>query len=395
MATSPQTASRPPSQFKFSWTDPTVRSVFWQLVVVAVTGFCVWWLISTTMANLARRGIASGFGYFWREAGLPIGEALIDYAPTDMYFRALIVGVLNTLRIAILGVILATILGTIIGIARLSKNWIIARLAYVYVELMRNMPLLLQLLFWYSLLQALPPLRQAINPLPGVFLSQRGLYYPVPEMEAQHQVAWWALLLGVVAAYVVRRWAKQRQEATGEQFPTLWVSIGLIIGLPLIALMFVGFPALSMPSLQGFNFAGGGRVTPEFVALLIGLVTYTAGFIAEIVRSGIIAVHKGQTEAASALGLKRGQSLRLVILPQALRVIIPPMTSQYLNITKNSSLAVAIGYPDIVSIANTALNQTGQAIEGIATIMAVYLTISLSISIFMNWYNARIRFRER
>ena len=390
---------RPPkARIRLSINDPTVRSIISQAVVVGLVGLAVWYLVTTTMQNLETRRIASGFGYLEREAGLPIGETMISYAPTDTYFRALVVGLLNTLRVAIVGVILATILGTFIGIARLSKNFLIAKLASGYVEVMRNVPLLLQLLFWYTLLQALPVARQSLNPLPGVFLSNRGLYYPwidwAPEL-------WWgigAFFAGIAATIVLRQWAHARQVRTGQQFPVIWAALALIIVMPLIIgrLAFGAGPVpISVPELRGFNFQGGARVTPEFVALLVGLVTYTAGFIAEIVRSGILAVPKGQTEASSALGLKRGQSLHLVILPQAMRVIIPPMTSQYLNITKNSSLAVAIGYPDIVSVANTVLNQTGQAIEGIATIMAVYLTISLSISAFMNWYNRRIALKER
>jgi general L-amino acid transport system permease protein len=397
MATASRVARRPPSAgVKLSLNDPTVRAILWQVVVIAAVALIVWYLVSNTVHNLAARNIASGFGYVWREAGLPIGETMVSYQPTDTYFRALIIGVLNTLRVAIIGIVLATILGTLIGVARLSKNWLVAKLASVYVETLRNVPLLLQLLFWYALLQALPPPRTPLNPVPGVFLSVRGLRFPWIDWQPEYQFVLGAFVVGLIATVVYRNWAKRRQDATGEQSPVLWVGLGLLVGLPLAVFLLLGAPlAVEMPRLQGFNFVGGLVITPEFTALLIGLVTYTASFIAEIVRSGIIAVSHGQTEAAASLGLKRGQALRLVILPQALRVIIPPMTSQYLNITKNSSLAVAIGYPDIVSIANTILNQTGQAIEGIATIMAVYLTVSLSISLFMNWYNQRIALRER
>ena len=397
MATAPRVARRPPGAgVKLSFNDPVIRAIFWQIVIVGIVGLAVWYLVSNTMRNLEARRIASGFAYLWREAGLPIGEAMIEYEPSDNYFRALVVGVLNTIRVAIVGIVLSTILGTLIGVARLSKNWLVAKLASVYVETLRNLPLLLQLLFWYSLLQALPPPRQAYNPLPDVFLSIRGVRLPWLNWTPEFVYVIAAFVVGIVVSFGMHRWARARQDSTGEQFPTGWATLGLVVGLPAVAFVMVGAPfPVDVPELRGFNFVGGITITPEFTALLIGLVTYTAAFTAEIVRSGILAVSHGQTEAAAALGLKRGQALRLVILPQAMRVIIPPMTSQYLNITKNSSLAVAIGYPDIVSIANTILNQTGQAIEGIGTIMAVYLTVSLSISAFMNWYNRRIALKER
>jgi general L-amino acid transport system permease protein len=388
---------RPPSAgIKLSFNDPVVRAIFWQVVVVALVGVVVWYLVSNTARNLEARRIASGFAYFWREAGLPIGETMISYQPSDNYFRALVVGMLNTLRVAIIGIVLATILGTLIGIARLSKNWLLAKLASVYVEVMRNLPLLLQLLFWYSLLQALPAPRASLNPVPGVFLSVRGLRFPWIDWLPEYEFVLGAMIVGIVATYVYRRWARRRQDATGQQSPVLAVGLGLIVGLPLAVFLLLGAPlTIEVPEMRGFNFVGGLVITPEFAALLLGIVTYTAAFIAEIVRSGILAVSWGQTEAAASLGLKRGQALRLIILPQAMRVIIPPMTSQYLNVTKNSSLAVAIGFPDIVSVANTILNQTGQAIEGIASIMAFFLAVSLSISMFMNWYNRRIALRER
>ncbi|MBL8837487.1 MAG: amino acid ABC transporter permease [Alphaproteobacteria bacterium] len=397
MATAPRSARRPPGAgVKLSFNDPVVRAIFWQIVIVGAVGLVVWWLVGNTVRNLEARRIASGFDYFWREAGLPIGEAMIEYQPSDNYFRALVVGVLNTLRIAVVSIVLATILGTLIGVARLSRNWLVAKLASVYVETLRNLPLLLQLLFWYSVLQSLPPPREALNPLPHVYLFVRGLQMPWPQWTPELGTVLAVMGIGIVASFLVRGWAKRRQMLTGEQFPIGWTAVGLVVALPLAVFVMQGANLpLDVPTLGRFNITGGILITPEFTALLIGLVTYTAAFIAEIVRSGIQAVSHGQTEAAAALGLKRGQALRLVILPQALRVIIPPMTSQYLNVTKNSSLAVAIGYPDIVSIANTILNQTGQAIEGIGTIMAVYLTVSLSISAFMNWYNRRIALRER
>ncbi len=389
---------RPPPRrgATLSWRDPRVRALFWQIVILGLVGFVVWWLVSNTMRNLEVRKIATGFGFLEREAGLPIGESLIPYSPADTYLRALIVGVLNTLRVAVIGAVLATILGTVIGIARLSRNWLLAKLSAVYVEVIRDLPLLLQLLFWYALLQGLPGPRQALNPFGSVYLSNRGIKFPWIEWQDAHSAALLACVLGIAATMLLGRAFTARQMATGIR-PRLWPwAIGLIVGLPLAVWAAMGAPfSVDAPVLRGFNFRGGATITPEFTALLLGLVLYTAAFIAEIVRAGILAVPSGQWEAAAALGLSRGQQMRLIILPQALRVIVPPLTSQYLNITKNSSLAVAIGYQDIVSIANTTINQTGQAIEGIAIIMMVYLTISLSISLFMNWYNGRIALKER
>jgi general L-amino acid transport system permease protein len=399
MASRPQAASRrPPSPgFNLSLNNPDVRAVLYQIVVVGAVAFGVWYLVSNTMANLETRKIATGFGFLWREAGLPIGEAVIEYSPSDRYLDALFVGLLNTLRVAILGIIFSTIFGTILGIARLSRNWLVAQSARVYVEVIRNLPLLLQLLFWWTLFRDLfPGPKDAHHPIAGVFLSNRGVRIPALMWQREHTIVVIAMLIGIVATVLLRRWAAQRQAATGQQFPVIRVGLGLIVGLPLVVFLALGAPFdLEMPELRGFNFVGGSTLTPEFAALLIGLVMYTAAFIGEIVRSGILAVSHGQTEAALAVGLKRSLVLRMVVLPQALRVIVPPTTSQYLNITKNSSLAVAIGYPDIVSVANTTLNQTGQAIEGIAIIMIVYLSISLSISLFMNWYNKRIALVER
>jgi general L-amino acid transport system permease protein len=306
------------------------------------------------------------------------------------------VGLLNTLRVALVGIVLATILGTLIGIARLSSNWLIRKISSCYVEVMRNVPLILQLFFWYAILsETLPGPRQALHPLPGVFVSNRGVQMPAVHGEG---LLWLAIgvLVAILLMIVMAKWARKNQEKTGQIFPMIRWSLVLLLVVPAVMWLFSGTSmTVDVPELKGFNFAGGMNLSPEFAALLVGLVIYTAAFIAEVVRSGIQAVNRGQWEAAEALGLKRGQILRLIVLPQALRVIIPPMTSQYLNITKNSSLAVAIGYPDIVSVINTTLNQTGQAIEGIMMIMAAYLTVSLSISVFMNWYNKRIALVER
>ena len=354
-------------------------------------------LVSNTLDNLERRAIATGFDFLEREASFGIGESIIDYSPKDTYGKAFIVGVLNTLKVSLIGIVLATIIGTLIGIARLSTNWLLAKLATAYVEVIRNIPPLLQLFVWYALItESMPPVRQALNPLPGVFLSQRGITVPVPAPDPVWTWVFVAFLLGLAASIILGKWAKIRQAATGQPFPILGMSAVLMIGLPLIAYVAGGAPSvMDVPKLQGFNFVGGLVLTPEFAAILFGLSIYTAAFIAEIVRGGILAVSHGQTEAAAALGLKRGHALRLVILPQALRVIVPPTTSQFLNLTKNSSLALAIGYPDLVSILNTTINQTGQAIEGVAMIMGSYLAISLGISLFMNWYNKRIALVER
>lgn len=382
---------------RLSWNDPRVRGLFWQAVVLGIVGVVVWYLASNTQANLESRRIATGFSFLEREAGFAIGESMAAYTPADSYGRAILIGLLNTLRVAVVGVILATILGTLIGIARLSRNWLIARLASGYVEVVRNLPLLLQLFFWYSIItETLPGTRSALNPMPGVFISNRGIKYPSFAEHTGYDLMWIGLLLGFIASFFLRAWARRRQARTGQAFPAIWGSIALTLGTAIVFWLAGGAPtALDVPELRGFNFSGGSTLTPEFTALLLGLVIYTAGFIAEIVRSGIQAVSKGQTEAAMALGLSNTQNLRLVLLPQALRVIVPPMTSQYLNITKNSSLAIAIGYPDIVSVSQTTLNQTGQAIEGIAIIMAAFLTVSLGISLVMNWYNRRIALKER
>jgi len=388
--------ARRASQSRRAWNDPKIRAIFYQVVVVFCVGWVIWYLVSNTLHNLSVRNITTGFAFLDREAGFAIGESLVSYTPADTYSRALTVGLLNTLRAAAIGIVLATILGTIIGIARLSRNWLIAKLASMYIEVMRNIPLLLQLFFWYALIsENLPGPRQALNPITGVFLSNRG--FKIPSLEGDG-LTWLAggFVFAVFVILFLANWARRRQERTGKRLPLAWMSLGLLIAGPLLAWGISGATvSLDYPVLKGFNFQGGLTLTPEFAALLLGLVIYTAAFIAEVVRSGIQAIGQGQWEAAGALGLRRGLILRLVVLPQALRVIIPPMTSQYLNITKNSSLAVAIGYPDIVSVVNTTLNQTGQAIEGIMIIMAAYLTVSLTISVFMNWYNARIALVER
>ena len=380
------------------WNDPVIRGWVFQIIVVGLVAGLAWYLVSNTIENLARQKIASGFDYLGREAGFEIGDTMISYSPASTYARAIWVGILNTLRVAVLGVILSTILGTLLGVGRLSPNWLLSKICEWYVEAFRNEPLLLWLFLFYKLIsEAFPGPRQAISALWGsLFLSNRGLYFPVPMADPIHKWMGVALLVGIAGTVVLHRWARKRQEATGQPFPSISAGLGIVIGLPLLVWLAAGAPsAMSWPALKGFNFEGGTVIQPEFTALLVGLVLYTSAFVAEIVRSGILALHKGQSEAAAALGLSRGQSMRLVLLPQALRVIVPPMTSQYLNITKNSSLAIAIGYPDLVASINVTINQTGQAIENILLIMAAYLSVSLSISAFMNWYNKRIALTER
>jgi len=389
---------RAPSKgITLSWADPRLRAIVWQVVIVGLILGGIWFLAATTAANLAERRIATGFGFLESTARIPIGEFLIPYDPAvNTYGRAFAVGILNTLMVSVIGVILTTLLGTFVGIASLSGNWLLSRLCYAYVEVMRDIPLLLHLLFWYAILLTLPTVREAMMLIPGVFLSNSGLKVPLLVWEPAHSWAALAFAAGCIATYLAGRRATRIQNATGVR-PRVWpLAVGALVVLPGLIWLSLGAPfTLEMPVKGRFRFDGGGAITPEFMALMIGLVLYHSAFAAEIVRSGIQSVPSGQWEAAGAIGLKRGVVLRQVVLPQALRVIIPPMTSTYLGVAKNSSLAVAIGYPDLVSIMNTTLNQTGQAIEGIAMIMAVYLTISLAISLFMNWYNAHIALVER
>ncbi|WGD49833.1 ABC transporter permease subunit [Bradyrhizobium sp. CB1650] len=389
---------RPPPRRSFfgAWGRRELKGLFWQLLVVGIAVAVIAFLWSNTVTNLSARRITTGFAFLGREAGMPIADSLLSYSPKDTYFWAFVVGVANTLRVAVIGIVLATILGTLIGISRLSANWLLSRLAAVYVEVLRDIPLLLQLLFWYVLMQALPAARAAWRPIEGVFLSNRGLILPSIPVGMPQLLVLGTAALGLAVFYVIRRWQIAQQMRDGKPRKAWPIALGLIIVLPALVSVLLGVSwSIAWPELRGFNFIGGLTLAPEYFALLIALVTYTSAFIAEIVRSGIQSVPRGQWDAANALGLRRSFMLRQIILPQALRVIVPPMTSQYLNLTKNSSLAVAIGYQDVVSVANTTLNQTGQAIEAIALIMAVFLTISLGISFFMNWYNARIALVER
>jgi len=379
------------------WNDPKKRAILYQLATLCLVGLLGYYLFTNTVTNLQRQNIASGFSFLQKESAFEVGESLIPYSAADTYGRALLVGTLNTLKVAFIGIVITLILGTIIGVARLSSNWLVARLAAVYIEVMQDIPILLQLFFWYALFyETLPSPGQAICPGAGIYLCNRGVAFTIPEAHPAHKYMLLAFVAGCVIVYLLRRWAKERQALTGKYFPVFRVSLGLLFGLPLLVWLAFGAPtALDAPKLVGFNFKGGLTVSPEFIALLLGLVLYTAAFVAEVVRAGIQSVSKGQTEAALSLGLRPVAVLNLVILPQALRVIIPPLTSQMLNLTKNSSLAVAIGFPDFVSVANTTMNQTGQAIEGVALIMTVYLVFSLSTSAFMNWYNKRVALVER
>ncbi|MEW6254510.1 MAG: amino acid ABC transporter permease [Pseudomonadota bacterium] len=416
---------------RWSWTDPALRSAVIQVSLALLIIWMAWSFYANAQSNLARQGIASGFGFLDNSAGFGITQTLIPYSESMSYGRAFLVGLLNTLLVAVLGIILATVIGFLVGVARLSENVVIRVLASAYVEVTRNLPPLFQILFWYlAVLSTMPNPRQSwsfglqpflnavangaaslgLTPVadlfrslagdvaaPGVFLSNRGLVVPRPIFGDDFTIVFWIFVAGSVAAWLVARWARIRRERTGQPFPAFWVGLALIFGPSVIAGFVLGWPVtFETPELRGFNFAGGVRVIPEFVALLVALSIYTAGFIAEIVRAGILAVSKGQTEAAKSLGIRSGPTLRLIIIPQAMRVIVPPLTSQYLNLTKNSTLGVAVGYPDLFAIfAGTTLNQTGQAIEIIAMTMAVYLAISILTSVLMAWYNKRVALVER
>ncbi|MFQ5486371.1 MAG: amino acid ABC transporter permease [Desulfobacterales bacterium] len=379
------------------WLDPKKRAIFYQIAVLGLVSLIAWYLVSNTLVNLQKQSIATGWGFLQRESAFEIGESLISYSAANSYGRALLVGALNTLKVAFIGIVITIILGTIIGMARLSSNWLIAKLAAIYIEVMQDIPVLLQLFFWYAIFyETLPSPRRALNPMTGVFFCNRGVIFAIPESHPAFKYMLLALLAGCVMIYLLRYWARKRQAKTGKIFPIVRISIGILTGFPLLTWLAFGAPMkMNTPELVGFNFKGGMTLSPEFIALLLGLVLYTAAFVAEVVRAGIQAISKGQREAAMSIGLKQNQVLQLVILPQALRVIIPPLTSQMLNLTKNSSLAVAIGYPDFVSVANTTINQTGQSVEGVALIMAVYLIFSLLTSVIMNWYNKRVALVER
>lgn len=392
-----QTQIGAPKQ-KLSFSDPKVRAWLFQIITIVAVVSLGWYLFHNTQTNMQHRGITSGFDFLERSAGFGIAQHLIDYTESDSYARVFVIGLLNTLLVSVIGVVLATLLGFIIGVARLSPNWMINKLATVYVEVFRNIPPLLQILFWYfAVFLTMPLPRNSHNVGDTFFMSSRGLNMPA----ALASEGFWpfvaSVVIAIVAVVLMTRWANKRFEATGVPFHKFWVGLALLIVIPALCTLVFGAPLhWEMPRLAGFNFVGGWVLIPELLALTLALTVYTAAFIAEIVRSGIQSVSHGQTEAAHSLGMRPGPTLRKVIIPQALRVIIPPLTSQYLNLAKNSSLAAGIGYPEMVSLfAGTVLNQTGQAIEVIAITMSVYLAISISISLLMNWYNKRIALIER
>lgn len=377
--------------------DPRVRGIVFQTVLVVLLVLGVWWIVENTIENLSRSHIATGFGFLKGRAGFDISNHLIDYSSDSSYGRALVVGMLNTAIVAITGIVSATVIGFLVGIGRLSNNWLIRKLATVYIEVFRNIPPLLVILFWYQgVLALLPNVRDSVGLPFGSFLNNRGFYFPRFVWGERAWLVAVGLAAGLVLSWYVARRARARQMATGQQFPVFLTSVALIVGMPLLGFALAGFPlSIEFPQKGTFNLTGGVNVKPEFLSLYLALSFYTAAFIAEIVRAGIVGVPKGQTEAYSALGLRSGQGLRLVVIPQAMRIIIPPLTSQYLNLTKNSSLAVAIGYPDLYAVGGTILNQTGQAIEVVVIFMVVYLGISIVTSLFMNWFNTKMALKER
>ncbi len=393
MAVAPRT---PPKKRDWSWRSQAFRGLLYQIIAVVVIGGVAWFLAHNTAENMRIRGIKSGFDFLTQPAGFDIGESLMHFDSNDPYWRAFLVGVSNTLRVAIVGIILTTILGTLIGVGRFSRNGLVRGLCRTYVEVFRNIPILLQLLMWYLLFTELLPDIADAKQIGPFFLSKGGFTFPAPVWENGHLWGILGWVAGGVAAWLYRRWAQRKFEETGRLRSMFWVPLAIVLAVGALGWLAGGAPfEFKLPTKGEFAIEGGGSLTPEFMAVLLGLTLYTASFVAEVVRSGIQSVARGQSEAAQALGLSRGQEMQKVLLPQALRVIIPPMTNQYLNLTKNSSLAVAIGYPDVVSISNTALNQTGRAVECIALIMLVYLTTSLSTSFFMNWYNSRSAIKER
>ncbi|QEP45177.1 amino acid ABC transporter permease [Ectothiorhodospiraceae bacterium BW-2] len=373
--------------------NPQVRAIFYQVLLVSALGYLFYTIISNALTNMEARGIQSGFDFLWGTAGFDILMSLIPYDATDTYGKTFIVGLLNTLLVSIISILLATLVGFIMGIAHFSPNWLIRKLALVYIEIFRNIPLLLQIFFWYfAVLTTLPGPRQSLALGEAIFLNVRGLYLPELVPEAGAGLVYGALLSAIIAIVVLRRWAKQRQERTGEQFPLLWSSLGLLLGLPLLALLISGLPFhWSYPELRGFNFQGGITLIPELMALTLALTMYTGAFIAEAVRAGIQSVPHGQTEAARSVGMKERQIMHLIIVPQAMRVIMPVLNSEYQSLVKNSTLATAIGYPDLFTVfVGTTLNQTGQAIEIVSMTMAVYFVFNMLISLIMNLFNRQV-----
>ena len=390
------TPQAPPKKKSWSWRSQAFRGLIYQIIAIGAVGLGVWWLASNTMHNMQVRGIQSGFDFLKGPAGFDIGESLYEFDSSQPYWQAFLVGLTNTLRVAIVGIVLTTILGTLLGVGRFSRNALVRGLCYAYVEFFRNVPVLLQLLMWYLMFTEVLPAAQEAWTLGPLFLSKGGLSFPVPIWATGHLWALIGMIAGIAVAVIYRRWAFRQFEASGKLGSMFWIPLGIVVLLGVAGWLAGGAPAeFNSPTKGDFSIENGGSLTPEFLSVLIGLTVYTAAFVAEVVRAGIQSVARGQGEAAAALGLNQSHTMQLVMLPQALRVIIPPMTNQFLNLTKNSSLAVAIGYPDVVSIANTALNQTGRAVECIAIVMLVYLTTSLTTSLLMNWYNTRSAIKER
>ena len=377
--------------------DPKVRGFIYQAVTLLLLIVFIYWIAMNTSENLKRANIASGYGFLNGRAGFDVGQSLIAYSSDSTYGRALVVGFFNTILVAVAGIVTATIIGFLVGIGRLSKNWLIAKLSMVYVEVFRNIPPLLVIFFWYSgVLAVLPQPRDSVALPLDMYINNRGLAFPRPVFESGSQFILLALVIAAIGSFLFARYANKKQMETGKRLPVLWTVLGLLIGLPLLTYFVTGGPiSFDVPVAGKFNLTGGSVVGPEFLSLFLALSFYTASFIAEIVRAGIRGVSHGQSEAAHALGVRPGLTTRLVVVPQAMRIIIPPLTSQYLNLTKNSSLAIAIGYSDLVSTGGTILNQTGQAIEIVSIWIVVYLTLSLSTSAIMNWFNAKMALVER
>jgi general L-amino acid transport system permease protein len=391
-------ASSAPTRSGQDWLySPKLRGVISQLIVLAILGWGLYVIVANTQANLVKLNQNFGFDFLGKASGFDFSTTLISYDSNSTFGRALLAGFYNTALVSIIGIFFATILGFTVGVMRLSKNWVISSAATLYIEIIRNVPLLLQIFIWYALvLKPLPGPKLAINISDAVFISNRGIIAPHPTFGDGAWLAVAMLVLALIGTWGFRRWSWKRQEATGKILPVWWLSIALVVASPLLGLLAAGWPLVwDFPVLAGFNFRGGMTLVPELIALFLALVAYTATFIAEIVRSGIVAVSNGQTEAAQSLGLDANKTLRLVVIPQAMRIIIPPLTSQYLNLTKNSSLAVAIGYPDLMYAAGTVNNQSGKAIEVYSIALIVYLTTSLVTSLFMNWFNARMKLVER
>ena len=377
--------------------DPKFRGIFFQILTLIVVVVVGWWIFDNTTDNLQRSNTASGFDFLRGRAGFDIGQSLIEYTSDSTYGRAILVGFLNTLLVAFFGIITATIIGFLVGVGRLSSNWLIAKLCTVYVEIFRNIPVLLIIFFWYKgVLGALPQVRESLALPFNIFLNNRGLAFPKPIWGDGAILIPIAIVIAIIASIAVAQWAKARQKATGKQFHTILAVFGLLLGLPLLAYFIAGMPlTFDYPVAGRFNLTGGAVIAPEFMALYLALSFYTASFIAETIRAGLKGVPKGQTEAASALGLQPSMTTRLVVTPQAMRIIIPPLTSQYLNLTKNSSLGIAVGFPELVATGGTTMNQTGQAIEVVFIWLVVYLSISILTSLFMNWFNAKMALVER